>query len=400
MVACEGESGGMRRSHARPLPAISSSAFAGFGFPPEVIVLAVRWYLRFGLSCRDIEGLLVERGIEVDHVTVDRWVQRFPPLLADGARPCRHAVGDRWFVDETYVMVAGRWRYVYRAVDQHGQVIDVYVSPRRDTGAARRFCSTALSAHGEPAEVVSDRAWALCTVIGELIPSAFHNTEQYANNRIEADHGRLTARLRPMRGLKRDCTARVIMRGHAFLQNLRPRVLRTRCRRPPMPSGRGRVYRARPSHLNPIQDAARSHTPGSGLTQQSPISKGPSVVVGDEGSQRGLVCALEVPYGGGERKEALLHAGGDTGRGACAVSFEVELAFEGVVDRLDDLAEGFRQARAGSWPLVLRITTLVKYYWNLWAMVVGWYRWPSSTPAHQCRRRAHGNRDRGRSSFT
>jgi transposase-like protein len=97
----------------------------------------------------------------------------------------------------------------------------VYVSPRRDTGAARRFFSTALSAHGERAEVVSDRAWALCTVIGELIPSAFHNTEQYANNRIEADPGRLTARLRPMRGLKRDCTARVIMRGHAFLQNLR-----------------------------------------------------------------------------------------------------------------------------------------------------------------------------------
>jgi hypothetical protein len=105
MVACEGESGGMRRSHARPLPAISSSAFAGFGFPPEVIVLAVRWYLRFGLWYRDIE-VLVERGIEVDHVTVDRWVQRFPPLLADGARPCRHAVGDRWFVDQTYVKVA------------------------------------------------------------------------------------------------------------------------------------------------------------------------------------------------------------------------------------------------------------------------------------------------------
>jgi IS6 family transposase len=92
------------RSRARGSP--------GFRFPPEIIVLAVRWYLRFGLSYRDVEKLLVERGIEVDHVTVFRWVQRFTPLLADAARPCRRAVGDRWFVDETYVKVAGRWRYV------------------------------------------------------------------------------------------------------------------------------------------------------------------------------------------------------------------------------------------------------------------------------------------------
>jgi transposase, IS6 family len=107
-------------------------------------VLAVRWYLRYGLSYRDVEELLAERGIEVDHVTVYRWVQRFTPLLADAARPCRHAVGDRWFVDETYVKVAGRWRYVYRAIDQHGQIIDVYVSPRRDTpGGATvlRYCT-------------------------------------------------------------------------------------------------------------------------------------------------------------------------------------------------------------------------------------------------------------------
>jgi hypothetical protein len=90
-----------------------------------VIVLAVRWYLRFGLSYRDVEELLAERGIDVDHVTVYRWVQRFTPLLADAARPRRHAVGDRWQVDATYVKVAGQWRYVYRAVDQFGQVIDV-----------------------------------------------------------------------------------------------------------------------------------------------------------------------------------------------------------------------------------------------------------------------------------
>ena len=150
---------GMVSRCSRLVPAMPSSAFAGFRFPPEIIVLAVRWYLRYGLPYRDVEELLIERGIEVDHVAVYRWVQRFTPLLADAARPCRHAVGGRWYVDETYVKVAGRWRYVYRAMDQYGQIIDVYVSSRRDTLAARRFVAAALGSHGEPVEVVTDRAW-------------------------------------------------------------------------------------------------------------------------------------------------------------------------------------------------------------------------------------------------
>jgi transposase-like protein len=124
-----------------------------------VIVLAVRWYLRFGLSYRDVEELLAERGIEVDHVTIYRWVLRFTPLLAEAARPCRHAVGDRWQADETYVKVAGHWRYVYRAIDQFGQVIDVFVSPRRDVSAARRFFERAIGATKRaPVEVVTDKA--------------------------------------------------------------------------------------------------------------------------------------------------------------------------------------------------------------------------------------------------
>jgi IS6 family transposase len=221
MVVSGGQGGGMSSRRCRPVSVVPGSAFKGFRFPPEIIVLAVRWYLRYGLSYRDLEELLAERGVEVEHVTVFRWVQCFTPLLADAARPCRHSVGDRWFVDETYVKVAGRWRYVYRAVDQHGQIIDVFVSARRDIRAARRFFETALRAHGDPVEVVTDRAPALRAVIEGLIPAAFHNTEQYANNRIEADHGRLKARLRPMRGLKRDRTARVIMRGHMLMQNLR-----------------------------------------------------------------------------------------------------------------------------------------------------------------------------------
>src|SRR6266545_991263 len=137
------------------------SAFAGFRFPAEVIVVAVRWYLRYGLSYRDVEELLVERGIEVDHVTVYRWVQRFTPLLADAARFTRHAPGDRWFVDETYVKVNGAWRYVYRAVDQHGQVIDVLLSAHRDAKAARRFFARAVrTLKVTPSDVVTTNwAW-------------------------------------------------------------------------------------------------------------------------------------------------------------------------------------------------------------------------------------------------
>lgn len=139
------------------LPLFDRSALAGYRFPPEVILLAVRWYLRCGLAYRDVEELLSERGIEVDHVTIYRWVQRFTP-----------------------------W-----------------------------------TAHSEPEEVVTDLAQALETVIEKLIPAAFHNTEQSANIRVECDHGRLKARLRPMRGLIRDRTASVVIQGHALIQNIR-----------------------------------------------------------------------------------------------------------------------------------------------------------------------------------
>jgi transposase-like protein len=202
--------------------AISSSAPTGYRFPREVIAIAVRWYLRYGLSYRDVEELLAERGVEADHVSVYRWVQRFTPLLADGARPCRHSIGDRWQVDETYVRVAGRWRYVYRAIDQVGQVIDVFVCPRRDVTAARRFFERAIGATTvTPIEVVTDRAATYPIVLQELAPAAWHRTDQYANNRVEADHGRLKSRLRPMRGLKRDRNASIVIAGHAFVQNLR-----------------------------------------------------------------------------------------------------------------------------------------------------------------------------------
>ena len=211
----------MRSYRPRPAPA-ARSAFAGFRFPPDVIVVGVRWYLRFGLSYRDVEELLTERGVEVDHVTIYRWVQRFTPLLVDAARPCRHAVGDRWQVDETYVKVAGQWRYVYRAIDQFGQVIDVFVSRRRDANAARRFLERASDTTKViSVEVTTDQAPVYPTLMEELLPAAWHRTDCYANNRVEADHGRLKARLRPMRGLTQDRSARVVIAGHGFIQNVR-----------------------------------------------------------------------------------------------------------------------------------------------------------------------------------
>jgi transposase-like protein len=185
-------------------------------------MVAVRWYLRYGLSYRDVEELLAERSIEVDHVTVFRWVQRFTPLLSDAARFSRHSPGDRWFVDETYVKVNGVWRYVYRAVDQHGQVIDVLLTARRDAAAARRFFARALQTLTViPSEVVTDAAPVYPGVLDELLPAAWHHVERYANNPIEADHGHLKRRLRPMRGLQTDRTAQVVIAGHTFLQNLR-----------------------------------------------------------------------------------------------------------------------------------------------------------------------------------
>jgi IS6 family transposase len=125
------------------------------------------------------------------------------------------------FVDETQVKVAGQWRYVHRAIDQFGQVIDVFVSARHDTMAALRFFQRAIgTTKVAPVEVVTDRAATYLMVLEELLPAAWHRTQRYANNRVEADHGRPKARLRPMRGLKQDRSARVVLAGHALVQNV------------------------------------------------------------------------------------------------------------------------------------------------------------------------------------
>jgi transposase-like protein len=168
----------MRTAHRSRRSIPPRSTFAGFRFPSGVSVLAVRWYLRFGLSYRHLKELLTERGVEVDHVPIYRWVLRFTPLLADAAPP-------------------------------FGQVIDVFVSPQRDTKAAQRFFERGIeTTRIAPTEVTTDPGAGLPYRAGELLPAALHRTDRYANNRAECDHGRLKPRLRPMRGLKQDRSAR------------------------------------------------------------------------------------------------------------------------------------------------------------------------------------------------
>ena len=120
------------------------SPFKWRHFAPEIILMAVRWYLRYSLSLRDVEELLAERGLEVDHTTIWRWVQRYAPEMEQRLRARRRPTNDSWRVDETYVRVKGKWIYLYRAVDSSGAALDFLLSDQRDAAAAKRFLGQML----------------------------------------------------------------------------------------------------------------------------------------------------------------------------------------------------------------------------------------------------------------
>ena len=195
--------------------------FRGFRFPGEVILWAVRWYLRFSLSFRDLEQMLAERGVSVDHVSLHRWVQRFAPELERRLRPHLRPLGRAWHVDETYIRVGGAWRYLYRAVDGAGRTVEFLLSATRDAAAARRFFARALGRDGTrpPCLVVTDRLASYRTAFrglkreGRLPASARHRRGRWLNNRVEQDHRRIKRRTRPMLGLKRFATARRALAG-------------------------------------------------------------------------------------------------------------------------------------------------------------------------------------------
>jgi transposase-like protein len=206
----------------RRFTARSSSAFSRHNLPDDLIALAVRWYLRYRLSLADVVEWLAERGISVDRSTVYRWVQRFTPLFQDAARPYRRRVGSKWRVDETYLRLRGRWVYCYRAIDEDGQVVEAYVSKRRNAAAAQAFFERAIRGTDiRPQRVTTDKAGCYPPALAVVVPAVEHRTSKYLNNGLERDHGHLKQRVKPMRGFKRLASADMVARGHGLIQNLR-----------------------------------------------------------------------------------------------------------------------------------------------------------------------------------
>jgi transposase, IS6 family len=180
------------------------SLFKWRQFEPEVILLAVGWYLRFSLSYRDVEELLAERGLHADHVTVWRWVQRYAPELERRLRSRLNSTNDSWRVDETYIRVKGKWVYLYRAVDSTGATIDFLLSAKRDAAAAERFLAKALGGanHPHPRVINTDEHAAYPPAIvqlkaeGALEANCGHRPVQYLNNVLEQDHRAVKRRVR------------------------------------------------------------------------------------------------------------------------------------------------------------------------------------------------------------
>ena len=170
---------------------------------PEMILCAVRWYLRYSLSYRDVEELVQERGLEADHTTIWRWVQRYGPELEQRMRQHLKPTNKSWRVDETYVRVQGRWSYLYRAIDSDGATIDSLLSALRDAGAAKQLFPKALShgSHAQPRVINTD----LAPIYGSAIPDlkkegtlrrrCRHRPVQYLNNILEQDHRAIKRRV-------------------------------------------------------------------------------------------------------------------------------------------------------------------------------------------------------------
>ena len=186
-------------------------AFRGVHYPKSVILYAVFFYLRYAVSYRDLEEIMVERGVRVDHATLNRWVVKFAPLIAARAQSRKRQTANSWRMDETYIKVKGRWTYLYRAVDRDGQTLDFMLSDRRDLSAARRFFRQALATNGVPNRVVIDKSGAnLAGLQAVNVMLKFARDERcieirqlkYLNNIIEQDHRFIKRVTSPMMGFK------------------------------------------------------------------------------------------------------------------------------------------------------------------------------------------------------
>jgi putative transposase len=208
--------------------------FKGRQFDRSVILLCVRWYLAYSLSLRDLEEMMAERGISVDHATVGRWVVRYSPELLERFNRRKRPVSRRWHVDETYIKVRGRWTYLYRAIDSNGDTVEFWFSERRNLTAAKRFLSKALKRHGRPERIVIDgsqtnrKAILACDAENRLrdrsgckMKPMQIRRSAYLNNRIEQDHRAVKRRVRPMLGFKSVNSARAILSGIEMVHMMR-----------------------------------------------------------------------------------------------------------------------------------------------------------------------------------
>ncbi len=190
-------------------------------FPSEIIQYAVWLYHRFNLSHRDIEDLLAERGIDVSYESIRLWCNKFGPKYVKRLKRRHQGFGDTFFIDEVFVKIQGRQQYLWRAVDQDGEVVDVFLQARRDGAAAKRFFNRLLkSHHGEPRRIVTDKLRSYGVAHRELIPDTIHDTSQYANNRAELSHQPTRVRERGMRRFKSTQQAQRFLSVHAAVYNL------------------------------------------------------------------------------------------------------------------------------------------------------------------------------------
>jgi putative transposase len=190
-------------------------------FPPEVIQYAVWLYYRFNLSHRDIEDLLAERGVAVSYESIRLWCKKFGPKFARRLRVKHQGYGDTFFIDEVFVKIDGTQHYLWRAVDQDGEIVDVFLQRRRDGKAAKRFFKRLLKAHrNEPRKIVTDKLRSYGVAHRELIQKATHDTSQYANNRAELSHQPTRVRERVMRRFKSMQQAQRFLIVHAAVHNV------------------------------------------------------------------------------------------------------------------------------------------------------------------------------------
>ncbi len=199
----------------------STTLYKRHGFPPEIIQYAVWLYHRFSLSHRDVEDLLAERGITVSYESIRLWCNKFGPQYARRLRRRHQGFGDTFYIDEVFVKIDGTQHYLWRAVDQDGEVVEVFLPRRRDGNAAKRFFKRLLKTHrDEPRKIVTDKLRSYGVAHRELIPDSIHDTSQYANNRAELSHQPTRVRERVMRRFKSMRQAQRFLAVHAAVYNL------------------------------------------------------------------------------------------------------------------------------------------------------------------------------------